>query len=354
MNLQDAVVLSLTHNGRFPQADRKFQDGRGQGVRDQDLQGSASPAPVRDAFAEARRALARAAELEFGAIPWTDASYPTLLSGITEAPPVLWTRGPIGACSAPTVAIVGSRAASPYAIEVAERLAADLSSRGITVVSGLARGVDPAAHRGALAGGGRTVAVLGSGLDIIYPSEHTKLAARIAAAGCLISELPPGTPPRRAHFPRRNRIISGLSLAIVVVEASDHSGSLITARYGLEQGREVMAVPGNVLSGRNRGSHALLKDGAKVVEQADDILQELGLSVPELNPRVSAARLRNQDPILRRLPPGEACDLDMLVDRTGLTSPKLLSRLFDLELKGEVRRVEGGRFVRADAKRVVT
>src|SRR6185503_8932588 len=177
----------------------------------------------------------------------------------------------------PSVALVGSRAASPYALAVAERLAADLAARGIVVTSGLARGVDSAAHRGALSTGGDTVAVLGCGVDVAYPREHRALIVDIAASGAVTSELVPGTPPQAQFFPRRNRIISGLSKAVVVIEAGEKSGSLITARCALEQGRDVLAVPGNVLTGRNRGAHALLRDGAKIVESADDILEELGL-----------------------------------------------------------------------------
>ena len=157
------------------------------------------------------------------------------------------------------------------------QLAADLASRGLTIVSGLARGVDSAAHRGALAGGGQTIAVLGSGVDVMYPPEHAPLAREIEQRGAVVSELAPGTPPHPVFFPQRNRIISGLSRAVVVIEAGEKSGSLITARCALDQGRDVLAVPGNVLSGRNRGAHALLRDGAKIVESADDILEELGL-----------------------------------------------------------------------------
>ena len=191
-------------------------------------------------------------------------------------------------CDAPAVAIVGSRAASAVALETAARLAADLAARGITVVSGLARGVDSAAHRGALETG-RTIAVLGSGLDRIYPREHAALADEIARAGLVVSEYPPGTPPLPFHFPMRNRLISGLSRAVVVIEASEKSGSLITAACALEQGRDVMAVPGNVLSGRNRGGHALIRDGAKIVECADDIVEELGLGVGRRRRRQSDA-----------------------------------------------------------------
>jgi DNA protecting protein DprA len=176
----------------------------------------------------------------------------------------------------PAVAIVGSRDATRYALDVAARLGTELAERGIVVTSGLARGVDSAAHQGAVDADGATVAVLGSGLDNIYPREHQYLAETIVNKGVVVSELGPGGLPLAEHFPLRNRIISGISLAVVVVEASEKSGSLITARCAAEQGRDVMAVPGSVLTGRNRGSHSLLKDGAKVVETADDILEELG------------------------------------------------------------------------------
>jgi DNA processing protein len=214
-------------------------------------------------------------------LPQHTSAYPALLARIADPPPRLWLRGNPRALVAPCVALIGSRAASSYGLQVAERLAADLARAGVTVVSGLARGVDSAAHRGALTTG-RTVAVLGSGVDVIYPPEHAELAERILRReGALLSELPPGTPPRRGHFPRRNRLISGLSLAVVVIEASTRSGSLQTARFALEQGREVLAVPGTILGDRFRGSHALLRDGAKLVESASDILEELRLPDPD-------------------------------------------------------------------------
>jgi DNA processing protein len=215
------------------------------------------------------------------------------------------------------------------------------------VVSGLARGVDSAAHRGALVVDGRTVGVLGSGVDIVYPPEHSGLAREVVRRGALVSELPPGTTPRPAYFPQRNRLISGLSRAVVVVEASTRSGSLITARLALEQGREVMAVPGNVLNGRNRGAHALLKDGAKVVEDVADIFEEIGLVwTPAGDPRVEERV--SEDPVLRHLSRGESCDLDDLIVLSGLDGPRLLPRLLELELAGRVARREGGRFHRTD------
>jgi DNA processing protein len=289
-------------------------------------------------------ALERAASRRIRLVPWSDAAYPAALSAIVDPPPALWVRGNLAALSGPAVAIVGSRAGSPYALTVAERLAADLAARGVVVVSGLARGVDSAAHRGALAAKGSTLAVLGSGADVIYPAEHESLARDIETDGAVMSELAPGTPPQKRFFPLRNRLISGLSRAVLIVEAGERSGSLITARCALDQGREVLAVPGNVLSGRNRGGHALLRDGAKIVESADDILEELG--VPPLGRPGPIGSSGPEDPVLASLPAGESCDLDAISERTGLTSARLLPRLFELEMQGLVRRAGSGRFVR--------
>jgi DNA processing protein len=283
------------------------------------------------------------------ALPWNDPRFPTLLGAISDSPPVLWYRGRLPVFDPPAVAIVGSRAATSVSVDTAARLATDLATRGIVVVSGLARGVDSAAHRGALSAG-QTIAVLGSGVDYIYPPEHAPLAAQIAQAGVVLSEYPPGTPPLPHHFPMRNRLISGLSLAVVVIEASEKSGSLITARCALEQGREVMAVPGNVLSGRNRGGHALLKDGAKIVETADDIVEELGVDPTPNRPveggTSSAETARSVDPVLRVMEADHAYDLDALAFNSGLDVRRLLPRLIELELTGLIRRQGGGRFVR--------
>jgi DNA processing protein len=303
---------------------------------------SAPPAFDRASIlARASTSIARAADCGLHLIAWNDASYPAALSVIVDPPPVLWVRGNPAVLTSRAVAIVGSRAGSPYGLAVAERLAADLAGGGIVVVSGLARGIDSAAHRGALAGKGTTVAVLGCGADVIYPAEHRELARQIETGGAIVSELVPGTPPQKQFFPLRNRIISGLSRAVLIVEAGEKSGSLITARCALDQGREVLAVPGNVLTARNRGGHALLKDGAKIVESAVDILEELGL--PSRGTRRGA---EPEDPVLAGLPAGESCDLDALAERTGLASSRLLPRLFELELAGLVRRVGGGRFAR--------
>jgi DNA processing protein len=290
------------------------------------------------------------------AIPRGDVRYPATLDAIHDPPPKLFVRGHADALRAPSVAIVGSRAASPYALEVARRLGADLARRNVAVVSGLARGVDSAAHRGALEAGGVTVAVFGCGVDIIYPREHRGLADRILERGALVSEHPAGMPPLPHHFPQRNRIISGLSLAVVVVEAAEGSGSLITADFALEQGRTVLAVPGNVLGGRNYGAHALLRDGAKLVECADDILEELPASLTQQGLGIGDSGLEgkgskalssaSQDPVLRAMDEGDAYDLDEISERSGVDRMKLLPRLIELELAGALRRVDGGRFVR--------
>jgi DNA processing protein len=299
---------------------------------------------VSELLAAADQALETGDRKEIVAVPVFDERYPPLLACINDPPPVLWVKGDFQTLARPAVAVIGSRAASPYALQVGTRIAAELAERGIVVVSGLARGVDSAAHRGCLEGRGSTAAVLGCGLDRVYPPEHDELASEIAGRGVLLAELAPGAAPLPAHFPLRNRIISGLSLATVVVEASEHSGSLITARCALEQGRDVMAVPGSVLTGRNRGSHALLKDGARIVETADDILGELGWPAAAAaleGPRKSLI----SGPLVARMLPGECYDLDALVELTGLDGPAILARLTELELAGIVA-VSQGRYVR--------
>ena len=297
----------------------------------------------------ARAEIERAAASGIHVLAWNDPLMPAYLMAISDAPPALWYRGSLECLNQPAVAIVGSRAASAVSLETARRIAIDLAARGITVVSGLARGVDSAAHRGALETG-RTIAVLGSGVDVMYPPEHVELADRIATTGLVVSEYPPGTPPLAFHFPMRNRLISGVSRAVVVIEATDKSGSLITAGCAAEQGRDVMAVPGNVLSGRNRGGHALIRDGAKIVESADDIVVELGLSA---SPKGDAGAQGNdngstssEDPVLKRMETACAYDLDALAAASGMDAPRLLPHLADLELRGFIRRVGGGRFMR--------
>lgn len=353
MDLQTAVAASMLPASRSRIASI-FKD-----VKHRGLSGRAALASVLaelafppDAFDEIAGLACRAADdaltqgraAGFDAAALGDPDYPPLLACIPDPPPVIWTRGDPQALQRPTVAVIGSRAASAYALAVGRRLAGELAERGIAVASGLARGVDSAAHRGCLDAGGLTAAVLGSGLDRIYPAEHRELAASISKQGVLVSELAPGAAPLSEHFPLRNRIISGISLAVVVVEACEKSGSLITARCALEQGRDVMAVPGSVLSGRNRGSHSLLKDGAKVVESADDILDGAGWAVSA--PRAGKPlKSLNRDPLLARMEPGEAYELEALAEMAGTTGARLLPRLMELELQGVVEAARG-RFVR--------
>lgn len=302
-----------------------------------------------EARARTDAALEAAAVAGMDVLPWFDARYPALLSCTMDPPPVLWCRGLAESLAQPSVAVVGSRAATTYALDVGARLASELAGRGVVVTSGLARGVDSAAHRGALEAGGSTVAVLGSGLDRLYPPEHENLAQLITNNGLVITEMGPGMMPVPENFPLRNRIISGISLAVVVVEASEKSGSLITAKWAMEQGRDVMAVPGNILTGRNRGSHSLLKDGAKVVETADDILDELGW--PGAISSGKPAKLLSMDPLLARMETGEVYRLEELVDATGISPVKLLPRLMELELQGHVTAAGGGRFARSFGRR---
>jgi DNA processing protein len=338
MTLDEAVALSLVPDlPRLGLTERLHCD-------DPTLRELALPR-----LAEARDARARAMRAGISVVGWHDPVFPPALHAISDMPVVLWYRGTLDALAAPAVAVVGSRAASAVALATAERLGEDLAASGIAVVSGLARGVDSAAHRGALRTG-RTIAVLGSGVDRVYPHEHRGLARDIAKDGLVISEFAPGMPPLKFHFPLRNRLISGLSRAVVVIEASENSGSLITAACALEQGRDVMAVPGNVLSGRNRGGHALLRDGAKIVEGVEDILEELGLlsrcAAPDETPPTGVRSKRSPDPLLAVMDAGHPYDLDGLAALSGVDGVRLLPRLFDLELQGSVKRIAGGRFIR--------
>ncbi len=282
-------------------------------------------------------------------ISWNQPGYPRHLLTIADAPPALWYRGDLACVSQPGVALVGARAASSAGLEAARRLAAGVAGRGLTVISGLARGVDSEAHAGALSTG-RTAAVLGGGVDNVYPPEHAGLASLIAREGVVVSEFPPGMPALPFHFPLRNRIISGLARIVVVVEAAEKSGSLITAACALEQGREVMAVPGNVLYGRNKGGHALIRDGAKIVETADDIVGEV-MGSPVLAPAglvnaTLAETSTSGQRVLSEMERGAPCDVDELAARSGLDGPGVLRALTDLELAGLVKRVGAGCYSR--------
>lgn len=258
--------------------------------------------------------------------------FPALLAEIANPPRTLWHRGDLSICNQTVVALVGARKASREGVEVAAALAGDLARAGIVVASGLARGIDSAAHTGALDAGGTTIAVLGTGIDQIYPPENAALFERIATHGLLLTEFQPGVLPFMGNFPRRNRIISGLSRAVVVVEAAEKSGSLITARLAADQGRDVMAMPGPTAGGRNRGAHALLRDGAKLVESAVDILQELGM--------VGVAGMS------RETPETVEFTVDDIAAQLKVSPGEALARLLEWELTGEIRRIGSGRFVR--------
>ena len=289
----------------------------------------------------------------------SDDHYPYRLREIADPPPILFVRGELSALCEPQLAVVGSRNPTPAATEITFDVARQLAGCGIVVTSGLALGIDAAAHRGALEGGGRTVAVLGSGLDRIYPAAHAELAARVAAAGALVSEFPPGTPPRPSHFPRRNRVISGLSLGVLVTEAAARSGALITARLAGEQGREVFAVPGSILNPLTRGCHALIRQGAKLVQDVSDILEEIAPQMIAAQ-AVPAAHSGTEELRAHSLGEVEGCVLaqlafeptsvDTLVERTGLTPEVVSSILCDLELKGVVSALPGALYARAAKK----
>lgn len=281
-----------------------------------------------------------------------DAEYPALLRAAPD-PPVLSVRGAFAQDDALAVAIVGARQCTPYGVAIAERLAADLSARGVTVVSGLARGIDTAAHRGALAGGGRTVAVLGSGIDVTYPPENRGLAEEIAGRGAVVSQFPDGTPPARRNFPARNRTLAGLGLGVVVVEAADRSGALITAGYAADLGREVFAVPGRVTSPSSRGAHRLIQDGAKLVQDWSDIVQEFSepwrSAVDDAGQHGDGRERPTDDSdegrVLAQLRPDEPRHIDHLLVRCGLHPARLSATLLGLELGGLARQLGGHRWV---------
>ncbi len=279
-----------------------------------------------------------------------DKSYPEGLKRIPDAPLVLYVKGGIKNEDKYAVAIVGSRHSTDYGLGIAERLSYQIASYGLTVVSGMARGIDSAAHRGALKARCRTIAVLGSGIDVPYPLENKRLMKSIASSGAVISEFPLGTPPNKENFPKRNRIISALSLGVVVVEATVDSGSLITVGYALEQGKEVFAVPGNITSRNSKGTNNLIKKGATLVENAEEIIDELK---PQLKGIIREDRLFSEktlpvmtddEKILYSFLGNEPKHIDVIVRETNMSSSKSLSILLSLELKGVIRQVDGKRF----------
>ena len=282
-----------------------------------------------------------------------DDDYPSLLAETCDSPAVLYCRGSFEPMDRIAVGIVGSRKCTIYGRQQAERLAGALARAGVTIVSGLARGIDAAAHRGALAAGGRTIAVMATGLANVYPPEHTDLAREIVASGAVISESPLDRGPTPGLFPQRNRIISGLSLGVILVEATQKSGALHTARHAYEQGREVFAVPGRIDSLASEGCHDLLRDGATLVRHPDDVLEELGplmqpVSVSE-NETVHSPRelsLSEQERAVLNLVTADAQHIDQILSASEIESSRVLATLTILEMKRHIRRLPGGQVVR--------
>jgi DNA processing protein len=274
--------------------------------------------------------------------------YPKVLLEISDAPPFLYVRGELRS-SEQAVAVVGSRRASTYGMITTERIATELAEQGITVVSGMARGIDTAAHRGALKGGGRTIGVLGCGIDVVYPPENRKMFDAVVERGALVSEFPMGTSPLAENFPRRNRIISGLSRGVLVVEAMQQSGSLITAQFALEQGREVFAIPGNINSGASKGTNQLIKQGAKLVESVQDILDELlpGKSAGATTAPAPSFSLTPQEAGIFALLAEGALHIDDVIVKSELTVGDVSAILLRLELKGAIMQLPGKHFTLA-------
>ncbi len=290
------------------------------------------------------RALEWAAQPGNRILTLADAEYPRRLLEIPDPPALLYCRGDVALLSRPSLAVVGSRNATPQGLSNAEQFARAFSEAGLVITSGLALGIDAAAHRGGLAGGASTVAVLGTGADVAYPGRNRALYDAVVARGVVVSEFPLGTPATASNFPRRNRIISGLALGVLVVEAALDSGSLITARIAGDQGRDLFAIPGSIHSPLSKGCHALIKQGAKLVDSAADVLLELQLAasvvtaVPEAPAEESALlRCMGHDP----------CSIDALVQRSGLTADVVSAMLLALELEGKVAGLPGGRYQRA-------
>ncbi len=285
--------------------------------------------------------------------------FPKALLSIPDPPPYLYVKGTICKKDENAIAVVGTRVPTQYGISAAESISRELACSGITIVSGMARGIDAAAHRGALAAAnGRTIAVLGSGIDVIYPSDNKKLYEQIISNGAVVSEFPIGTAPLAENFPQRNRIISGLVKGVLVVEASEKSGSLITAGLSLDYGRDVFALPGNITSFKSKGTNKLIKQGAKLVEDARDILEELSISgtgiavaglkpaptVPDSLRKIQAGLSSEEEKIINLL--DEPSFIDTIIQRTGLPAQKISALLLDMELKGLVQQQAGKQFIR--------
>lgn len=283
-----------------------------------------------------------------------DDDYPAQLRAVPSPPPFLLVRGEMREEDALALAIVGSRHATPYGVQAAERLASELAARGVTIVSGFARGIDTAAHRGALAAGGRTIAVLGSGVDIVYPPENRKLVSCVIERGALVSQFPMGAAALAGHFPVRNRTIAGLALGTIVVEAAERSGALITAGYAGELGREVFAVPGPITSETSRGTNGLIQDGATLVQGWEDVVAELSpvwrrcLKEPVTGEAPAPAPEGDEARVLG-LVGGQPVHIDRVIELSGVASGRVAALLLTLELKGWVRQLPGQRYARRDS-----
>ena len=284
-------------------------------------------------------------------LPISSDEYPASLKAIYDPPILLYVRGNIIESDKFSVAIVGSRRANVYGRSMAERIAKDLAGRGLAIISGGARGIDTAAHKGALATGGRTIAYLGCGIDVDYPAENKKLFEAMSESGAVVSEFPFGSNPEPWRFPPRNRLISGTSLGVLVCQSPEASGALITASYAAEQGKDVYALPGNVDDDRNRGSHKLIKDGARLVESAEDILEELGISEKneecERQLALPIESLNDQERAIASLLSLEPMPIDQIIATSGLTAPMVSGTLTILEMKNVIKRVPGNAYVRA-------
>ncbi|WP_265945428.1 DNA-processing protein DprA [Dechloromonas sp. A34] len=290
------------------------------------------------------RSLAWASQPGQSVITLADAAYPAALLEIPDPPCVLYVRGNPALLQKRGLAVVGSRNATPQGVQTAESFARAIAAKGFGIISGLALGIDAAAHRGALAASGETIAIIGTGADRLYPARNRELALAIAEHGAIVSEFPLGTPAIASNFPRRNRIISGLSRGVLVVEAAPESGSLITARLAAEQGREVFAIPGSIHSVVARGCHKLIKQGAKLVETAQDILEELG-NYDETVAATAPPPTSQESALLGALGHGP-CGLDDLAERTGFAADHLLGELLTLELAGQIATLPGNRYQR--------
>lgn len=301
-----------------------------------------------DVQEKVQRELKLIEELNASIVTLTDKSYPNNLRQIFDPPPLLYVRGNLQTSDELAISMVGSRLTSHYGRMITEKIAGDLASHGVTIVSGMARGIDSAAHRGALSVGGRTIAVLGCGVDIVYPRENRHLFKEISTHGAVISEFPLSTPPDGANFPKRNRIISGLSLGVVVVQANSRSGSLITAGFALEQNRDVFAVPGNVGMAGSRGTNRLIKQGAKLIESAEDILEEVlpRFQHQELEPEDRKLSLEEEEERVFSLLEDEPIHIDSIIAQTRMSASRISTILLQLELKGLVQQLSGKRFVK--------